>query len=308
VSGDFDVYRHIRKLALVVLDTISSPGLSKRYEHLDHWIRKKRSARIVTARRNGIVYRLDLKQLIDDKIYYDGCFERYTVDVFSKVVKAGMTVFDIGANIGAHTFNLAQLVGENGEVYAFEPTAWAFQRLVANIELNTEIKNVTAMNIALGNKNQKCQEYDFRAQWRQDGEWVMNEAGVADFLTLDQFCRSNGVGKVGVIKLDVDGYETKILMGAVEVLSRDNPILIVEMSDFYQKLVNNSLDELVSVLDELGYRYHREIDLGPIDDVRSYVGKLNDWETVNVVCLPPEELSSLQDDDRAPGQCLGREY
>jgi hypothetical protein len=72
--------------------------------------------------------------------------------------------------------------------------------------------------------------------------------------------------------------------------------------------VNNSLDELVSVLDELGYRYHREIDLGPIDDVRSYVGKLNDWETVNVVCLPPEELSSLQDDDRAPGQCLGREY
>lgn len=307
MSSDFDIYRHIRKLALVVLGTISSPGLFKRYEHIDHWIRKKRSARIVTTRRNGIVYRLDLRQLIDDKIYYDGCFEGYAVDVFSQVVKAGMTVLDIGANIGAHTFNLAQLVGEDGKVYAFEPTAWAFQRLVTNIELNTEFNNINAMNIALGDENQKRQEYDFRAQWRQDGKWVMNEAGVTDFSTLDQFCRSNGVGKVDFIKLDVDGYETKILMGAVEVLSRDNPILIVEMSDFYQKLVNNSLDELVSILDELGYRYYREIDLGRIPDVRSYVGKLDDWDTVNVVCLPPDELLSPQDDDGVPSPCLARE-
>jgi FkbM family methyltransferase len=291
LSNRFDFYYYVRKVALAMLGFISWPVLSKRYEHIDHWIRKRRSANIVTAQRDGISYRLDLRQLIDDRIYYDGCFEEAAVDIFSKVVRAGMTVFDIGANIGAHTFHLARIVGETGRVYAFEPTSWAFQRFSTNLELNQELKNIYAMNIALGDENVGRQEYQFRAQWRQDGEWVESEVGVAEFLTLDRFCQDSRLRKVDFIKHDVDGYETKILMGAAEILRRDRPVLIVEMSDFYQRLAGNSFEELATILDRFNYHYHSETDFTLIEDVRTYIEKLNDWDTVNVVCIPPEKCS-----------------
>lgn len=92
--------------------------------------------RTVIATRGGITYELDLNELIDSSIYYEGCFEPLTTAVIDKYVKSGMTVFDIGANIGCHTLRCAKLVGKSGKVIVFEPMSWAFAKLKRNIELN----------------------------------------------------------------------------------------------------------------------------------------------------------------------------
>src|SRR5713101_4640646 len=83
--------------------------------------------------RYGVRWNLDLDEAIDFSIFLLGLFERQTVQAYQRLVWPGNIVLDIGANIGAHTFHLARLVGPNGRVFAFEPTAFAFHKLLANI-------------------------------------------------------------------------------------------------------------------------------------------------------------------------------
>ena len=73
----------------------------------------------VTVRRRGLMWSLDLSEGIDFSIYLLGAFERSTVITLEKLVKPGDVVFDIGANIGAHTLGLARSVGSAGRVFAF---------------------------------------------------------------------------------------------------------------------------------------------------------------------------------------------
>src|SRR5260370_23083912 len=88
-----------------------------------------------TVRRGGLRWSLDLNEGIDFSIYLLGAFERSTVSTLRKLVKPGDTVFDIGANIGAHTLGLARSVGARGHVLAFEPAAFAFPKLKRNLPL-----------------------------------------------------------------------------------------------------------------------------------------------------------------------------
>src|ERR1039458_2455307 len=78
------------------------------------------------VRRSGHRWALDLKEGIDFSIFLFGAFEPGTVSTLKRLVKAGDTVFDIGANVGAHTLGLASSVGPDGTVFAFEPTDFAY--------------------------------------------------------------------------------------------------------------------------------------------------------------------------------------
>src|SRR5260370_653679 len=92
-----------------------------------------------TVRRGGLRWSLDLNEGIDFSIYLLGAFERSTVSTLRKLVKPGDTVFDIGANIGAHTLGLARSVGASGHVLAFEPADFAFAKLKRNLALNPDL-------------------------------------------------------------------------------------------------------------------------------------------------------------------------
>src|SRR3954452_9474462 len=79
--------------------------------------------------RDGISYDLDLSQGIDFAIYLGNIYERQTRAALRKLVSPGVLVLDIGANIGAHTLDLARQVGADARVLAFEPTDYAFRKL-----------------------------------------------------------------------------------------------------------------------------------------------------------------------------------
>src|SRR5258708_21501632 len=91
--------------------------------------------------RGGISYDLELSQGIDFAIYLGNIYERQTKAALRRLVSPGSLVLDIGANIGAHTLDLAQLVGPNGRVIAFEPTDYAFRKLGRNLDLTPELKS-----------------------------------------------------------------------------------------------------------------------------------------------------------------------
>ena len=87
----------------------------------------------VVARRRGVTWELNLAEGIDFAIYLLGGFEVRTLRSYETLIREGDVVLDIGANVGAHTLPLAQLVGKTGHVYAFEPTRYAYSKQLANI-------------------------------------------------------------------------------------------------------------------------------------------------------------------------------
>jgi len=89
-----------------------------------------------TVVRDSLTYDLDLSEGIDLGIYLGNFYERQTRSALRKLVTPGSLVLDIGANIGAHTLHLAQLVGPDGQILAFEPTEFAFRKLRRNLDLN----------------------------------------------------------------------------------------------------------------------------------------------------------------------------
>src|SRR5271169_4509567 len=95
----------------------------------------------VVVTRRGVTWSVNLKAGIDLAIYILGGFELRTLRRYAQLIKEGNIVLDIGANVGAHTLPLAQLVGPSGKVFSFEPTAFAFAKQQTNIALNPQLKS-----------------------------------------------------------------------------------------------------------------------------------------------------------------------
>jgi len=259
--------------------------LQQMAEKINNWFMTGSAGEIVVVERNGLNYELDLSQLIDARIYYEGEFEPETSSLFRRLVKPGMIVFDIGANVGAHALPLAKLVGPSGHVYMFEPTDWALKKLQKNLSLNPDLSHVTVERSVLSDQDVSGQQYSIRSQWQADGVEGAEEKGVIDHLTLDTYCVSHGIEQVDFIKLDVDGFETRILRGGMKMLESRHPILLVEMSDYWQQEAGDSAEAMIGILDRIGYRYLYEATLEPIDDILSCLHALDGKSTMNVVCV-----------------------
>jgi FkbM family methyltransferase len=224
----------------------------------------------------GINYKLDLGEVIDLGIYLN----RYEPDMTSaigKTCKPGFNVLDIGANIGAHTLPIAKLISESGRVYAFEPTEYAYQKLVHNISLNP-FRNITPVQVALSDRNLLQQSIHFRSSWPTAGSPKSRES-IVDFIMLDDWFKKENLEHVDLIKLDVDGNEYSVIMGAKSLLASQRPTILMEVwgPNFSDNLKNPFI-----VLKELGYRFYH-ITTGEeytsINDLRSIVsldGKLLD--------------------------------
>jgi FkbM family methyltransferase len=174
---------------------------------------------------DGHRFELDLGESIDLSLYLEQ-FEPEVTAVLRRETKPGMTVFDIGANIGAHTMLLASRVGNEGRVVAFEPTDFAFRKLQRNLSLNS-LPWVTAVKAALSDQNSPGLPVNFRASWRTDGG-RRDGSSVVDFIRLDDWCADNEVTSVDVIKMDVDGNEFPILAGAREIITQNLPLFVME--------------------------------------------------------------------------------
>lgn len=167
-------------------------------------------------RRSGIRWRLDLREGIDFSIYLLGSFEPSTVRAYRAIVKPGQIVLDIGANVGAHALPLAELVGERGRVIAFEPTAFAAQKLAANAALNpglaARISLCQVMLVADGSQPLPAAVFSSwplvaaQAVHEKHGGRLMHTTG-ARAAPLDAMVAELRLSRVDFIKLDVDGHE-----------------------------------------------------------------------------------------------------
>jgi len=133
---------------------------------------------------------------------------------------------DVGANIGDTTIPMAQLVGPNGAVFAYEPNPEAFKCLVHNIE-HAEVGHWTgryqqAVGAASGNATLKVAD--------NVGASCLGYAPNAlkvPMVALDD----RELNQLNFLKIDVEGYEMFVLRGAEETIMRCRPNIVIEIAN-----------------------------------------------------------------------------
>lgn len=163
-------------------------------------------------------------------------------------------IIDIGANFGYHTLLFSQVCSEN--VYAFEPQIQSFKLLEDNLEIN-KIKNVILYNYACGDEN--C---DIKMSLFINGGYKLNMGDVTPNLIINRdFSVSKSIildecnfsSKIDLIKIDVQGWEKKVLMGATTLLKIHKPVLIIEFEYFQLEKTNTSCEELFDFIRDQDY-------------------------------------------------------
>lgn len=168
----------------------------------------------------------------------------------AQIIRPGMVVVEAGANIGAHTVGLARGVGPGGRVIAFEPQRVLHQLLCANIALNG-LTNVLAHPAALGaaQGELRAPAIDFSRPGNFGGvSLAADDAGQPGdpvaVLPLDAFA----LQRIDLLKVDAEGMENEVFVGAAETIRRCRPVLYVE-NDREPRSA-----ELIGRLQGLGYR------------------------------------------------------
>jgi FkbM family methyltransferase len=239
---------------------------------------KKGSIRIV--KRNGIKYQLDISDYVQYVIYFG-------LDVEPKKalydsIHDGMHVFDIGTNIGETLLNFAKL-NPSGINYGFEPVPFLYEKAKQNIELN-QFENISLHNLALSdtpaslffelpsNRNYGSINMSTRST---------NQSKQVKAVTFDQFVTDNKIEKVDFLKIDVEGFEYKVIQGAVNTISNRKPVLFIELIDDYLKKNGNSAAQLVQNLSVLGYNVY-DADSNAMLNSNSNFTKRH----IDILCVP----------------------
>jgi FkbM family methyltransferase len=243
--------------------------------------------------RDGVTYDLDLSQGIDFGIFLGNIYERQTKAALRKLVSPASLVLDIGANIGAHTFHLAQLVGPNGRVMAFEPTDFAFRKLRRNLDLNPSLASrVEAYHCFLTACDGTNVPNAIYSSWPLTGATGLHtkhlgremQTDSAQARSLDSILSERADRKVQLVKLDVDGFECDVLRGATTMLRDTRPVFVLELAPYVLEERGASLDQLLSYFIPNGYVFYEERTRKPLPTSAKELHRMiSDGEGINAI-------------------------
>ncbi|MDE3046022.1 MAG: FkbM family methyltransferase [Verrucomicrobiota bacterium] len=176
------------------------------------------------------------------------------IALIQRYAKPGTVVIDVGAHIGTLTLCLSKAVGPQGQVLAFEPQPKIFRELIMNLTLN-ESNNVIARHCALGEKKKKI-HLDPVLPDNEGARTIGKGSETARMFRLDDFPLNN----VSFIKIDAENYESYILDGAKKTISRNKPVILIEIMGHKLKAAQERVDadqkrkETIKKLKKLGYK------------------------------------------------------
>ncbi|TRZ92793.1 MAG: FkbM family methyltransferase [Dehalococcoidia bacterium] len=183
--------------------------------HPEGWINIHGSPVLINVRDNGI----------GSKMFLQGGYASGRISEIRKAVKEGDTVIDIGANIGYFTVLLANLVGPEGKVYAFEPDPRNFHLLQRTVERNGW-SHVTIEQKAVSNKVGEFLLYQ-SPSWAGSALTPCDHVSVVkvQVITLDEFLSDEH--NVSFVKMDMDGSEPLAISGMTQLIQRSPNIRLL---------------------------------------------------------------------------------
>jgi FkbM family methyltransferase len=179
-----------------------------------------------------------------------GNHEPEVQELLERVLRPGMTYYDVGANVGFFAMIAARLLGPSGHVVCFEPLPENARQIDYNARLNG-FSNIAIRCEALGGSN-RTEVFNTSAEptWGMlstVGKLPVQPSGHinVDVRTLDSLCNDGGLPRPDLIQFDVEGAEAEALNGALSTLGTARPILVIEL--------HGTNAAVTAVLDKLGY-------------------------------------------------------
>lgn len=211
-----------------------------------------------------------------------GEYSEAEVELFRRVIPQGSTVYDVGANIGAHTLAFSRIVGQTGSVIALEPERLNFYTLCGNIAVNN-IRNTYCFQQAVGADNGiiNVPELDYDRTSNFGGlELSKDYSGSAHYPVAKIMIDGIGTMKVDFIKIDIEGMEKDAILGAKQKLAVHKPFLYIE-DDRKEHTV-----ELRQLIASLGYKMyvHTPRFFNPNNFYDEPVNQFNDTISLNLFC------------------------
>ena len=201
--------------------------------------------------------------VIGNQLYWTGTFEEETSRIFVKLAQRAQTVLDVGANTGYFTL-LACAASQQSRVIAFEPIPQIFDLLQRNVEDNLWQERCTLRREAVSN-SQGITEFHVPESGSVPTSGSLSVDGFRGYqghliktgvTTLDTVCAT--LDTVTLAKIDVEGFEDKVLEGMQETLRRCHPDIIVECNH------DGPYQQVEALLSAHGYRFYALRESGPI--------------------------------------------
>jgi FkbM family methyltransferase len=157
--------------------------------------------------------------------------ERAEQTFYINYLREGMVVFDVGANIGELTLLFSRFVGPSGKVYSFEASIATFEKLSGILSLSGR-KNVELNHLALCDRNGLVELYVYPeeyAGWNSLANRPLESYGIdvkpvcreqVHSSTVDIFCKERGISYIDLLKIDVEGAEYQVLLGAQQAYAK----------------------------------------------------------------------------------------
>lgn len=211
--------------------------------------------RLIRDKRNHLFRIVDLREWSDRLTFFlKRWYDLETAVLVEALIRPGDRVLDVGANYGHFTLAAAAATGPGGDVLAIEPNPVAHARLATHVALN-RLTQVRVRQIGLSDE---AGELDLRIPGVNSGEASFAGSDYADatrvtcaVLTGDALV---DMARVDFVKIDVEGFETRVLRGLAATLTASRPLVLTEMVDAHLVRAGASRGELIDIMSSAGYR------------------------------------------------------
>lgn len=181
--------------------------------------------------------------------------------LMSPYLKKGDIAVDVGANLGFMAGILSAVVGPSGQVHSFEPSPTIYAKLQEVIKEN-KLVNVTAYNMGCGKEETQLTLYSpgssGNATLRPDAslEKSTKSTQTVRIALMDDFLGPK-LNRLDFIKIDTEGFEDDVLLGASRLIEKYKPVIYVELGSLYPVSSANA----IRFLRGHGYTFDREPDI-----------------------------------------------
>ena len=198
-------------------------------------------------------------------------FEYDTLNRYSNLLKKGDIVLDIGANVGIFSLLGAQVVGNTGKIFAFEPSQITYNALLENLKLN-QVSNIYPQKLALSNTEGTIHLNDTEDDSLNfiDTKNINTKGEIVEMKTLDNWLTINQLAKVDFIKIDIEGAEYLCFQGAEQMFRNTPPTIIMECNEKWCKRFDYTVFDLLKFLNGFGYTFEQ-------------------YEEAQWICYPPKK-------------------
>jgi FkbM family methyltransferase len=213
----------------------------------------------IRGKAHGYLMELELHDWAERMTFFLGRYYELPQQLLlERVLREGDRVVDVGGNIGMWSLLAAKLVGPSGLVETFEPNPACQERIRSVLKLN-EIGWVRLHPCGLSDEPASLEL-----------TVVNNHSGVGTFTTIEAENESavsdrvkaevrvgddalDGGRPIRLIKIDVEGFETRAVRGLRKTIERDRPIVVLEMIDGLLRKAGSSSVELFVTMSAMGY-------------------------------------------------------